>query len=179
MKQLWDAGLTTKEYAVIGDIVAQWGALEAEIFSQTLITYGSDIHISQLPNEMSNLNFLAVLKLWKIRVVDVSESDCKSVLEGAYTKILQLQDVRNSIIHGMWEFSPTELKTISTFRVKKDKLINIVFKDGALVDIAIAIAEINACIRYPGGMADFFKEHDGFYVNQAFRRRMKLETGNE
>jgi hypothetical protein len=43
------------------------------------------------------------------------------------------------------------------------------------------IAELNASIRYPGGMADFFKEQmrDGIYVNHAEMRKMKLKLDRE
>jgi hypothetical protein len=181
LKAIWDAGLTDEEYLIIGNIVAQWGALEAEVFSQTLMTYGSEIHVSQLPKEMSNQSFSAVLDLWKVRIVDVSEGGVKGVLDDAYEKILQLKDVRNSIIHGMWDFSLSEPKTISTFRVKKDQLIHTTFMDGALADIGMKIAELNASIRYPGGLADFFKEQMGYgvYVNHAEWRRMKLKSNLE
>jgi len=43
------------------------------------------------------------------------------------------------------------------------------------------IAELNASIRYLGGMADFFKEQmrDGIYVNHAEMRKMKLKLDRE
>ncbi len=181
LKNIWDAGLTNEEYCLIGTVVAQWGALEAEIFGQTLMTFGSDIHVSQLPKEMNNLNFTSVLKLWKDRVVDSSEGNVKSLLEQAYEKILKLKDFRNSIIHGMWEFSLGEPQTISTFRVKKDQIIHTVFKDGSLSDFSMEVAQLNADIRYPGGFAEFFQEQmrDGFYVNEAEMRRMKLNSGKD
>ena len=181
LKNVWDAGLANKEYCIIGTIVAQWGALEAEVFDQTLITFGSDIHVNQLPREMNNLNFTSVLKLWKERVVDTSEAKVKSLLEKTYKKILELKDFRNSIIHGMWEFSLGEPKTISTFRVKKDQLIHTVFKDGSLANFSMEVAQLNADIRYPGGLAEFFQDQmsDGFYVNKAEMRRMILDSDKE
>jgi len=178
LKHIWDTGLTDKEHFIIGSIIAQWGALEAEVFSQTLDTFGTDIHVSQLPKEMNNLSFTSVLGLWKSRVVDVSKGKTKAILEQAHKNILRLTDARNSIIHGMWDFSLKEPNTISTYRVKKDKIIHTVFEDGALADIYTDIAEINANIRYPGGMLDFFQDQmrDGCYVNEAEIRRMKLES---
>lgn len=181
LKAIWDTGLAENENMLIGDIVAQWGALEAEIFIQTLTSYGSDIEVNQLPRAMRNRNFSEVLSLWKSRVVDTSEEAIKAAFEGAYEKILKLSDARNSIVHGMWDFSISEPKTISTFRVKDDQIIHTTFKDGALVDVCMQIAEINASIRYPGGMKDFFKDQmsGGVYVNHAELRRMKLKFESE
>ena len=181
LKAIWDTGLADNEYMVIGDIVAQWGALEGEIFIQTLTSYGSDIEIDQLPRAMRNRNFSEVLSLWKTRVVDISEEPHKAVLEGAHEKTLKLSDARNAIVHGMWDFSLSEPKTISTFRVKDDKIIHTTFKDGSLVDICMQTAEINASIRYPGGAKDFFMDQmsGGVYINHAERRRMKLKLERE
>ena len=177
LKGLWDTGLTHEERMVIGDIVAQWGALEAEIFGQTLESFDSDIHVSQLPRAMRNRNFSEVLELWKERVVDAAGDAIKKTLKEAYEKILKLRDARHSIVHGMWDFTVSEPKTISTFRVKDDQIIHTTFKDGALADVGMRIAEINMSIRYPGGLRQFFEEQmsDGVYVNHAEMRRMKLQ----
>lgn len=177
LRKLWDAGLTDEEYWVIGNIVAQWGALEAEVFNQTLMSFKEDVDIHALPKEMNNLNFTSVLELWKERVVDASDGDTKELLENAYKKISALKDVRNSIIHGMWDFSLHEPATISTMRVKKDKVIHAKFEDGYLHEFSSDIAELNMTIRYPGGMEEFFQERmsEGGYVNEAALRRMMLE----
>lgn len=181
LKGLWDTGLTHEECMIIGDIVAQWGALEAEIFSQTLESFGSDIHVSQLPRAMRNRNLSKVLELWKERVVDTAEDALKKTLKEAYEKILKLKDARHSIVHGMWDFTVSEPKTISTFRVKDDQIIHTTFKDGALADVGMRIAELNMSIRYPGGIREFFKEQmsGGMYVNHAEMRRMKLQLERE
>jgi hypothetical protein len=181
MKGILDTGLTHEEEMIIGNIVAQWGSLEAEIFIQTLESFGSDLHVSQLPRAMRNRNFSDVLELWKVRVVEPSEDTVKKVFEEAYEKILKLKDVRHAIVHGMWEFSVRKPKTISTFRVKDDQIIHTTFEDGALADVGMKIAEINMSIRYPGGLEDYFREQmaDGFYVNHAEMRRMKLKLDSE
>src|ERR1035441_3030894 len=58
--------LSGRELHWIGHIVAQWGALEHEVFSQTLLTYKD--HLAEVPKEMmNNLQFSDVLKLWKRR----------------------------------------------------------------------------------------------------------------
>lgn len=93
MKGILDTGLTHEEEMIIGDIVAQWGTLEAEIFIQTLESFGSDLHVSQLPRAMRNRNFSDVLDLWKVRVVETSEDAVKKVFEEAYEKILKLRKV--------------------------------------------------------------------------------------
>jgi hypothetical protein len=177
LRGLWDTGLTHEECMIIGNIVAQWGALEAEIFTQTLASFGSVVHVSHLPRAMRNRNFSEVLVLWKKRVVDTAEDAVKKTLEEAYEKTLKLKDARHSIVHGMWDFTVSEPNTISTFRVKDDQIIHTTFKDGALADVGMRIAEINMSIRYPGGIREFFKEQmsAGVYVNHAAMRRMMLQ----
>lgn len=178
LKSIWDAGLTDQEYCIIGHIVAQWGALESEVFIQTLFSFGDEVNINNLPKEMNNLNFTAVLKLWKKRVVDNTPDEKRNVLESAYEKILEYKDIRNSIVHGMWDFSLREPNTISTMRVKKDQIISAKFEDGYLSDYSLNLAEINMNIRYPGGMEEMFMERaeSGFYVNEAALRRMKIDS---
>ena len=181
LKGLWDTGLTHEECMIIGDIIAQWGALEAEIFIQTLDSFDSDIHVSQLPRVMRNRNFSEILELWKERVADAAEDAIKMVLQEAYEKIVGLKNARHSIVHGMWDFTVSEPKIISTFRVKDDQIIHTTFKDGALADVGMRIAELNMNIRYPGGVREFFKEQmsGGAYVNHAEIRRMKLQLERE
>lgn len=178
MKSLWDVGLVEREYSLIGLIIVQWGALEAEIFEQTLESFGTDIHVSELPKEMNNLNFGAVLKLWKSLVVDLLQGERRAVIEEAYEKIMALQDARNSIVHGMWMFSVSKPQELSTYRIKKDKLIKTLFEEGYLEQFADDIAELNAKIRYPEGFVEFLADQlrDGGYVNLAAVRRIKLES---
>ncbi|NTV71353.1 MAG: hypothetical protein HGA71_14560 [Azonexaceae bacterium] len=181
IKECWDAGLTHEECWIIGDIVAQWGALEAGVFSQALESFGSDIHVNQLPRAMRNRNFSEVLELWKERVVDTAEDTRKKILTESYEIILELKEARNSIVHGMWDFTVSEPKVISTFRVKDDQIIHTKFEDGALADIGTRIAELNLKIRYPGGIRELFMEQmsAGVYVNHAAMRRMKLQLERE
>lgn len=130
---------------------------------------------------MRNRNFSEVLELWKERVVNKAEDTLQKTLNDAYEKILKLKDARHSIVHGMWDFTVSEPKTVSTFRVKDDQIIHTTFKDGALADVGMRIAELNMSIRYPGGIEDFFREQmsGGVYVNHAEMRRMKLQLERE
>jgi hypothetical protein len=52
--------LSERELLSIGHIVAQWGALEHEVFCQTLQTFGK--HTQTLPKEMNNMQFSEVLE---------------------------------------------------------------------------------------------------------------------
>ena len=45
--------LSERELLCIGHIIAQWGALESEIFSQTLQTFEEQTQV--LPKEMNNM----------------------------------------------------------------------------------------------------------------------------
>lgn len=176
IKFLWDSGLTHEEHRVIGAITAHWGALEAEVFFQTLESYGKQIQVETLPRAMRNRNFSEVLQLWRDRVAEQSCEPHRSTLLEAHEKIKAVQDARNAIAHGMWDFSHQEPEAVSTLRVKDDKLIVTVFQHGTLDDLEQRIAELNMTLRYPGGMQDFFKEQmrDGRYTNPAELRRTIL-----
>lgn len=177
IKQSWDVGLTRKELACIGSIVAHWGALEHEIFVQTIETFNdSTIKKDELPPAMSNLNFSAVLKLWKERVVDISSGERRTVLTRQYERIVHLSDFRNALIHGMWDWDETEPKTLITTRVRRKEIISTKFNPGDLYDFATEVGEINLRVRYPGGLEEMLDEElaQGGYVNPAAMRRMRL-----
>ena len=73
IKHLWDLELSDSEVHHIGKIVAHWGAIEHEVFIQTLMTFDTSSQEEiQLPKAMNNLNFTNVLELWKERVVNPS-----------------------------------------------------------------------------------------------------------
>jgi hypothetical protein len=57
-----DVELSERELLSIGQIVALWGTLEFEIFSQTLLYFGG-LSDSQLPKELNNMQFSKVLDL--------------------------------------------------------------------------------------------------------------------
>jgi hypothetical protein len=179
LKYVCETGLTDEEYCVIGALVAQWGALEAEIFSQTVSTFGTDTHVSRLPKAMNNNSFTSVLELWNERVIGQAEGEVKNVLRNAYAKILKLKEFRNAVVHGMWQFNLSAPKTISTVRIKGDRLISTVFDNGSLSDFLTEVEQINFAIRYPKGPHQCFEEiiGEGSYVNPAALRRLKLDTG--
>jgi hypothetical protein len=178
VKEMWDVGLSENELASIGSIVAHWGAIEHEIFTQTIFTFDeSALKNNKLPRAMSNLKFSEVLELWKQRVVDVSSNEHKPVLIEQYEKIVHLSDFRNSLIHGMWDWDIADPKTLITSRVRRKEIINTKFKAGDLEDFATNLAEINLRIRYPGGMAELLEKQiaqRGYYVDHAATRRIRL-----
>lgn len=68
MIQLIDLGLSERELYFIGRIVAAWGAIESEIFVQTVQALNPD-SLGDLPAAMNNLQPSRVLELWKEHVV--------------------------------------------------------------------------------------------------------------
>jgi hypothetical protein len=62
IKVVWDDGLANDEIHFIGKIVAHWGAIEHEVFCQTIQTYDdSPSEDVNLPKAMNNMRFGAVL----------------------------------------------------------------------------------------------------------------------
>lgn len=149
---LWHVELSDRETFLIGRIIAQWGALEYEVFHQTLRTFDAheDRAIS-FPRTMNNLQFTGVLEEWKERVVDRADGECGKVLHQQYDEIVALYDYRNALIHGMWEWSSAELHKITTVRVRKNEVIRTHFSADDLEDCFHRVASINFNIRFPGG----------------------------
>lgn len=177
IKHVWDIGLLDAEIHHIGEIVAHWGAMEHEIFIQTIMTYDDLNDKSQLPKAMNNLQFSEVLELWKERVVDKTEGKRKAILMKQYEEINRLKDFRNALIHGMWDWDTDNLDVLKTTRIRKKEIIETKFMPGSLQDFTSDLGQINMLIRYPGGMAELLKEQceQGGYVNHAAIRRFKHE----
>ena len=166
-----DFGLSDKEIYFIGQIVALWGALEHEIFNQTLLTFdGLDGNEIVLPKEMNNLQFTGVLEQWKKRVVDKAKGERAVTLQQQLDQINNLKEYRDALVHGMWKWSSSNLNRISTVRIRKKEIITVHFTVDDLQDFYNKLAGINFKIRYPGGLDDLATERaeQGFYISRRF-----------
>jgi hypothetical protein len=151
-----DTGLSDREVLLIGQIIVQWGALEYEIFAQTLRTFDDQNDREPvLPNAMNNLQLTKLLDLWKERVVDQAPKDWAEVLRFQLDEITRLKDSRDALVHGMWHWSAAELTRISTVRVRRTQVITTHFTVRDLQDFADRVASINFKIRYPAGLEGF------------------------
>lgn len=159
LHHIWDLELSDKEVFYIGKIVAQWGALEHEVFMQTIVTFDdcSKDEI-ELPKTMNNMRFTDVLEQWKGRVIDNKEEKCRAVLQEQYEKICHYLDYRNALVHGMWSWGTEELNVITTTRIRKKEIISTKFKSDDLIEFYTQIARINFNIRYPGGAEELYQE---------------------
>ncbi|MFC1542394.1 hypothetical protein ACFL4M_00710 [Pseudomonadota bacterium] len=178
IKEIWDDGLAGGEIYHIGKIVAHWGAIEHEIFCQTLQTFDEpSTEKIELPKTMNNMSFRAVLKLWNERVVVPAKEPERSVLTEQSRKIEAYQDHRNALVHGMWDWKRDQPEVVTTTRIRKKEIITTAFNEGDLHDFYTELAQINLLIRYPGGMQELFEEKasQGFYINEAAFRRLALE----
>ncbi|HWU99075.1 MAG TPA: hypothetical protein VN114_11220 [Oxalicibacterium sp.] len=163
---LWDDELSEREAFLIGKSIAQWGALENEIFVQTLMTF-EDKDVA-LPKAMNNLQFTEILELWKERVVAKAEQEQKNVLAQQYEKILKLKDYRDALVHGMWQWSKNELSKITSVRIRKKEIISVHFAADDLADFSLKLARINFKLRFPGGVEDLAEQRaaEGFYISR-------------
>ncbi|WP_018507502.1 hypothetical protein [Thiobacillus thioparus] len=163
---LWDDELSERETFLIGKTIAQWGALEHEIFVQTLMTFeGEEI---ALPRAMNNLQFTEILDLWKVRVAPKAEDERRKVLEQQYEKILKLKDYRDALVHGMWQWSKAELSKITSVRIRKKEIISVHFTADDLADFSLQLARVNFKLRFPGGIEDLAEQRtaEGSYINR-------------
>lgn len=165
----WNDELSDRETFLIGKIIAQWGALEHEIFVQTLMTFEApeDENIA-LPKAMNNLQFTEILGLWKDRVVKKSKEDRRKVLEQQLEKILKLKNCRDALVHGMWGWSKNDLSKISAVRIRKKEIISVHFTADDLADFYSRLGGINFKIRFPGGLDEFAQQRaeEEFYVSR-------------
>lgn len=155
MRRMLDLGLSDREKFFIAEIISQWGAIEHEVFVQTLSSYDKG---DALPKEMNNLQFSGVLKLWKQRVVDASQDERLRVLQDVHSSIVSHQDARNALVHGMWSWEPGSPGQIFVTRVKKDEIIRTTFTGDSLESLALDVSELNFNLRYPEGLADLAAE---------------------
>jgi hypothetical protein len=106
---------------------------------------------------MNNLNFSSVLELWKRRVVNTNNEQNQAVLSQQYEKIVKLKDYRNALVHGMWNWSPSEPGVITTTRIRKKEIIATKFEYNDLEDFYTKISQIYFNIKFPGGKNEFYK----------------------
>lgn len=175
---IWNDELSDRETFFIGKIVAQWGALEYEIFVQTLLSFDTpDGEEVALPKAMNNLQFTGVLSLWKERVADKADEKRGEVLQKQYEKILKLKDYRDALAHGMWECSGGELAKINAIRIRKKEIVSVQFTADALENFFSRIASINFKVRFPDGIEEFAQKQSeaGGYIS---RRWLSIMTGH-
>lgn len=169
LKHIWDPQLSDHEVHFVGMIFIQWASLEHEVFVQTVLTFDPGTgEAPELPKEMNNIQFTAVLELWKERVAAKAPKGRAKVLQLQYQKIIKLKAARDALAHGMWQWSPQDLGRISTVRVKKRQIITTHFSAKSLGDIASELGEINFKIRFPGGLIDLARARmqEGGYVSR-------------
>jgi len=175
----FDLELSDKELHFIGQIVSQWGALEYEIFNQTLLAFDCpDSEEIVLPKEMNSLQISVILEQWKKHVIDKAEPEVAEVLRDQYERISELKDYRDALVHGMWEWSPSDIGKINTVRIKKKKIIKVHFSADDLYDFYSRLAGINFKIRFPRGTEDIARERaaQGGYFS---RRFLSMVTDND
>ena len=153
------SGLSDREVYLIGKVIVEWGAIEHEVFKQTLLTFdGADGEQTAVPTAMNNLQVSKLLDLWKERVVGKAQGERSRVLQHQLDEILRLKPYRDAIVHGMWKWSPSNLAAISTVRVRKKEALTTHFTIDDLENFDSRLASINFKIRYPGGLEDLAAE---------------------
>ena len=164
----YDVELSDRETMLVGKIVALWGALEYEVFWQTLLTYADQD--GEVPAAMCNPQFSTVLDLWKTRVADASDENRAEVLQRQFTKIKHMLQYRHALVHGMWDWSKESPEKISTVRVSKKQLITTHFTAESLADFYDALGSINFKVRYPIGRENLVHERangGGYFSRRA------------
>lgn len=156
MRHLLNTELSDLEIHLIGSIVSQWGFLEADIFDQTLLSFEES---ESLPASMQkNIQFSAVLQLWRERVVAQHDDARKAVLTAQYDKIISLSEFRQAVVHSRWEWRPDAPNEITAVRAHSGSIKRVKFTSDDLADFAVSLGEIRYSIRYPGGIQDRAEE---------------------
>ena len=153
----WASELSQREIFFIGSIIVQWGALEHEVFTQTLLTF-HDPEVSAppaLPKAMNNLQFTEVLNLWKERVIGQAQTDRAKVLDAQFREISKLKSFRDALVHGMWSWPGDALSEVTTIRIRKKDIITTRFTAEDLADFNHRLELINFKLRFPGGIDEY------------------------
>lgn len=166
----FDVELSDRETFFVGKIVALWGALEHEVFTQTLLKFcppGEEN--AALPKKMNNAQFSEVLKLWKTHVLDNAPEEHAEILKEQYDEINRLGEYRNALVHGMWDWHKTNPAIISTIRVHKNAVVEAHFTVDDLQSFYDRLGRLNFMIRYPGGVEDMMRarmQDGGYYISR-------------
>jgi len=153
---VYDVELSDRETFHIGRIIALWGALEHEVFVQTLKTFNlGPGELDKLPKKMNGVQFTDTLDLWKTRVIDAAKGKRREVLERQYAAICHYQEFRHALVHGMWDWSASDLGRITSVRVHKREQRRVHFTADDLEEFNLALQRINFRIRYPRGTVEF------------------------
>lgn len=168
MRHILDLGLSDREKFFIAETISQWGAIEHEVFLQTLKTFEPD---DTLPKEMSNIQFSGVLKLWEARVVHQADAERAAALREVHIGIEAKQEARNALVHGMWSWDTSAPGLVFVTRVKRDTVIRSVFDAKSLEALALDVCDLLYKLKYPRGIADQAEElgNDGYWFS---RRRV-------
>jgi len=176
---MFDLQLSDRETFFVGRIVTLWGALEYEIFNQTLLTYDEEegMSVDKLPKALKGQQFSDILDLWYERVVANAKPKPKRVFEDQYKAITHYQTYRNAIVHGMLDYVATDIGRLASMRVKKKEFVTVQFTADELGEFARALQSINFKIRYPRGPNQYAMElsRDGLHVS---RRAEAVLTGD-
>ena len=173
----WNHELSDKEVHFIGQIVIHWGAIEYEVFTQTLTAYEYIGQPRVLPKAMNNLQFTEILDLWKEQVIAKAKPKVARTLQDQYNEIVRLKSYRDALVHGHWDWSATNLSQVSTVRVRKNDVITTRFTADDLMNFADRLASVNFKLRFPRGPLDAARKRgaDGFYIS---RRALAMFTGH-
>ncbi|MFM0062927.1 hypothetical protein [Paraburkholderia aspalathi] len=175
---MFDLQLSDRETFFVGKIVTLWGALEYEIFNQTLLTYDEEgMSVDKLPKALKGQQFSDILDLWYERVVANAKPKPKRVLEDQYKAITHYQTYRNALVHGMLDYVATDIGRLLSMRVKKKEFVTVQFTGDELGEFARALQSINFKIRYPRGPNQYAMKlsRDGLHVS---RRAAAALTGH-
>lgn len=173
MPHVMGLDLSDREIFAIGKIIALFGAIEHEIFQQTVLFF-ADAEECELPKEMNNSQFSRVLDLWVQTVVAGSEH--KKILLKQYDTIRHFSEYRHSIVHGMLSWDASKLDVVTSTRVLRKNIISIDYSVDDLEHFATELGKVNFKIRFPGGLRQYADKMSGFHIS---RRGFELLFGKK
>ena len=180
-----DWGLSHQEISLIGNIIVEWSFLESELFKQIAeSSNNSELSEIEFKKKLKYQGFTKLVKLWENEIVENSSDPINEVLTKQLDEILYLMDFRNAIAHAMWEWHPDKIGTISSVRVKKDKIIQVALTSEDLVNISKRLRRVNFNIRYPNGKDQFYAElaenisETGGYTSRNFLLQIQAENSD-
>jgi len=153
-----DSELSQAELAAIGRVTVLWAELEHLVLDATLAL--ADIAGIPPPEDAYSFAFKKRLRTARILAKEcLVENDFKAWVLGVFNKISALEQGRNRITHGLWEWLPSDPASTKAFSHRKKLEFNERFDFQKLTKLGRTVGEVVFVMRYPGGITQFLEEN--------------------
>jgi hypothetical protein len=169
-----DVELEHNELAALGRLTAQWSHLEHLIYinSQAL----AELNGIDPPSEVTSKSFSNRLAAFRQLILSGFEGAQKTKYEKLLSKIANIEQDRHKLIHGTWDWLPTDPSRIIAKCDRPNVEFEKPFDFETIYELGTRIGEISFELAFPSGYDTSLEERtkSGFAVS---RLGMKMLMG--